>query len=367
MPVPEMDFSADCVKPKKYCWRDLELLTNSFSEENFIGTINFGKVYRGKTQQGQEVTVKIWLYPDVGRIAKYDANYGLTRLESECIFLTHPDVVNHPNLVKLIGYCCEVEDHHFGVVYDLRSKDTLINLTDKDDLTWKQRMQVASAIARVLAHLHCQNPPYSLHFVHPALIMLDQDFNPVLFDFFMLTGGVLGEKQHLLNQEVMLIADIPYLDNSFFKTGDWGPRADQFSFAIVLLELICKHAFGGEKWKYDDELPELWAWTKYKHSGFQPVDCPLVHESLKREPGFHVFDGVAITKLIFRCVVYHEIRPTMSQIVQFMEGLHFFTGGFGGTVLKGLLDKWDADDVFSSSVKRERGCFHFPCLVRKKR
>lgn len=48
-----------------------------------------------------------------------------------------------------------------------------------DDLTWKQRMQVASAIARVLEHLHCQNPPYLLHFVHPALIMLDQ----VIFGF----------------------------------------------------------------------------------------------------------------------------------------------------------------------------------------
>ncbi|XP_030968752.1 probable serine/threonine-protein kinase PBL21 isoform X1 [Quercus lobata] len=364
MSVPEMDFSADCVEPKEYCWRDLELLTNSFSKENFIGKINFGKVYRGKTQQGQEVTVKIWFYPDVGRIAKHYANYGLTRLESECIFLTHPDVVNHPNLVKLIGYCCEVEDQHFGVVYDLRSKDTLINITDKDDLTWKQRMQVASAIARVLEHLHCQNPPYLLHFVHPALIMLDQDFNPVLFDFFMLTGGALGEKQHLLNQDVMLISDIPYLDNSFFKTGDWGPTSDQFSFAIVLLELICKHAFGGEKWKYDDQLPELWAWKKYKYSGFQPVDCPLVHESLKREPGFHAFDGVAITKLIFRCVVYHQIRPTMSQIVQFIEGLHLFTGGFGGTV-EGLLDEWDTEE--SSSVKKKRGCFHFPCLVRKKK
>ncbi|KAL0011532.1 hypothetical protein SO802_006640 [Lithocarpus litseifolius] len=56
-----MEFSADC-KPKKYCWRDLELLTNFFSEENFIGKINFGKVYRGKTQQGQEVTVRIWLH-----------------------------------------------------------------------------------------------------------------------------------------------------------------------------------------------------------------------------------------------------------------------------------------------------------------
>ena len=59
-----MEFSGD-YNPKEFCWRDLELLTDFFSEENFIGKINFGKVYRGKTQQGQQVTVKIWLHqPD---------------------------------------------------------------------------------------------------------------------------------------------------------------------------------------------------------------------------------------------------------------------------------------------------------------
>ena len=51
------------------------------------------------------------------------------------------------------------------------------------------------------------------------IFIVSQDFNPVLFDFFMLTGGALGEKQHLLNQDVMLISDVPYLDSSFFKTG----------------------------------------------------------------------------------------------------------------------------------------------------
>ena len=113
-----MDFSADC-KPKKYCWRDLELLTNFFSEENFIGKINFGKVYRGKTQQGQEVTVKIWLRPDVGRIAKNYANYGLTRLEVR-IYITHVSFIYYllpllhvmfkrrttENKIDLLHLCC---------------------------------------------------------------------------------------------------------------------------------------------------------------------------------------------------------------------------------------------------------------------
>ncbi|XP_030970264.1 probable serine/threonine-protein kinase PBL21 [Quercus lobata] len=202
-----MEFSV-----KKYCWAELELLTESSSEENFIGNVKFGKVYWGKTEQGQEVTVKIWFRFDSQSLglANRHANYSLTRLKSECTFLTHPDGMNHPNLVKLIGYCCEVEDHYLGVVYDrsvkqsglrglneqtLRSKDTLLNLIDKEDLNWNQRMQVALAIAHVLEYLHCHNPLYQHCFVHPALIMPDQDSNPVLFDFFMLSGGIVGDKQ----------------------------------------------------------------------------------------------------------------------------------------------------------------------------
>ena len=52
-----MEFSV-----KKYSWRELELLTDSFSEKNFIGNVKHGKVYRGKTEQGQVVTVKIWFH-----------------------------------------------------------------------------------------------------------------------------------------------------------------------------------------------------------------------------------------------------------------------------------------------------------------
>jgi hypothetical protein len=41
------------------------------------------------------------------------------------------------HLVKLMGYCCE--DHLFGVVYDLRSKDTNLNLIDKGSMDYQSK------------------------------------------------------------------------------------------------------------------------------------------------------------------------------------------------------------------------------------
>ena len=81
----------------------------------------------------------------------------------------------------------------------------------------------------------------------------------------------------------------------FSVTGVWSLRSDQFSFAVVLIGLICKCAFSGENWK-DETEPLIWASEQYDmklKSGFQPNDCHLVHESLKVEPGFHDLDGAA--------------------------------------------------------------------------
>ncbi|KAM3684035.1 hypothetical protein ACB098_11G012600 [Castanea mollissima] len=169
-------------KPKKLSWRDLEVLTDSFSKENFIVNVQFGKLYCGKTRDAQELTVKIWGLPpdEVCTIALCNDTI-VDRLEGELSVLTNPDLGNHPNLVKLIGYCCEDQGSHYGVVYNVRSKDSLLNLIEKDDFTWTQRMQAALGVARVLEHLHERN--YLVCNVHPAHVILDQDSNPVFLDF----------------------------------------------------------------------------------------------------------------------------------------------------------------------------------------
>ena len=41
----------------------MEFLTDSFSKENFIVNVQFGKLYHGKTSDAQELTVKIWWLP----------------------------------------------------------------------------------------------------------------------------------------------------------------------------------------------------------------------------------------------------------------------------------------------------------------
>ncbi|XP_059629962.1 probable serine/threonine-protein kinase PBL15 [Cornus florida] len=168
---------------RRYSPEELEDLTNNFSEANLFGETQFGKVYRGKTQRRQDVTVKIW--EDVGDFPK------------ECIFLMEPRVNHHPNLVKLLGYCCE--DSLLGVVYDLKPLDTVENLIVKDHFSWLHRVKVAIDLARLLKFLHGLELPYVVRNFGPPHIMLDQAYNPVLFDFGIITGGVFGKNQRIPN------------------------------------------------------------------------------------------------------------------------------------------------------------------------
>ncbi|KAK7857658.1 putative serine/threonine-protein kinase pbl16, partial [Quercus suber] len=133
-----------------------------------------------KTPDAQELTVKIWWLPpdEVCTIALCD-DAIVDRLERELSVLTNPDLGNHPNLVNLIGYCCEDQGSHYGVFYDVRSKDSLLNLIKKDDFTWTQRMQTALGVSGVIEHLHERNYPVC----NPAHAILDQDSNPVFLDF----------------------------------------------------------------------------------------------------------------------------------------------------------------------------------------
>ncbi|KAK7857010.1 putative serine/threonine-protein kinase pbl8, partial [Quercus suber] len=111
-----------------------------------------------KTPDAQELTVKIWwLPPDEVCTSALCDDAIVDRLERELSVLTNPDLRNHPNLVNLIGYCCEDQGSHYGVVYDVRSKDSLLNLIEKDDFTWTQRMQAVLGVARVIEHLHERN------------------------------------------------------------------------------------------------------------------------------------------------------------------------------------------------------------------
>ncbi|KAE9451225.1 hypothetical protein C3L33_16862, partial [Rhododendron williamsianum] len=329
-----MESATDLVE---YNYEALASITGGFNEENFIGNTLYGKVFRGKIQQGletQEVVVKIWV--DCMRLATTPERQK-PRFDNEIKLLTNSDLKGHPNLVKLIGCCREIE--RLGVVYELKPLDTLEKLIIHDDFTWLARIKVALEFACILECLHDQQ---LLHrSISAAHLMIDQAFSPRLFDFATLVGGGFGEIPDI-RYRVFVIGNHGYVDPLISLTGAWSDKTDVFAYGVILLGLIAKRVFDLKNptmylgsfdyvfcwaWREYSESPskkpESKLWGMYKKHKVSPLIKSLVDKSLESDEYFDAGDGVEITELAMRCVEENpERRPTMKEVVRCLRDLN---------------------------------------------
>ncbi|KAM1745108.1 hypothetical protein ACFX11_011907 [Malus domestica] len=301
---------------------DLRACTNDFHQNNLIGFTQFGKLYRGRIRQGftgtdqvRDVTVKVWDEKSAGCSKLMHDEFLVVKEEVE--FLTHPTLNDYPNLVKLIGYCCEKEVK--GVVYDLNPWDTLQNLTVKDYLNWVQRVNVLVQLAGLLEFLHNKEKPYLVLNMNASHIILDRDCKPKLFDFGLISGGIIGD---MTTPKKQIPTSIGFVDPFFAAKGGryWHTSCDVYSFGVILLGLIAKRGFELESVEEPqlglDNLVQYWAKKEYK------PNCSLVHGGLQEDWSYVVEDGTAITELGMRCVEFFPTnRPTMKNVVESLEGL----------------------------------------------
>ncbi|WMV12670.1 hypothetical protein MTR67_006055, partial [Solanum verrucosum] len=252
---------------------ELSQFTSQFSPENLIGVTDLGKLYHGKLPIAYDQCKVLSYYERNYRTRRHDDE--LPRLEDELKFLQAPKIRGNPNLIKVVGYC---RKEIVGVVYDINPLDTLkrhaMNLfiqesieeiqhpnyffgfASSDDFNWLQRVKTALALARLLAYLHDRNQSYLIHNFAPSHLVVDQlfcvssiqNFNPFLFEFDMLVGGVLDTTT--VNETDMRIGPYGYIDPFYSYNGPaaYTVKFDVYAFGVLLFNLTSKRALDKEKY-----------------------------------------------------------------------------------------------------------------------
>ncbi|XP_017231409.1 probable serine/threonine-protein kinase PBL5 isoform X2 [Daucus carota subsp. sativus] len=214
------------IKAKPFTFDEMEYATENFKPDHFLGEGGFGKVFKGKLRDTSQVVA----------IKRLDRN-GTQGIREFVVEVMTLGLVDHPNLVKLIGFCAEGDQRL--LVYEfmpLGSLEDHLHDPSRKSLDWNTRMKIAAGAARGLEYLHDKmNPPVIYRDLKCSNILLGEDYHPKLSDFGLAKVGPTGDNTHVSTR---VMGTYGYCAPDYAMTGQLTFKSDIYSFGVVLLEII---------------------------------------------------------------------------------------------------------------------------------
>ncbi|KAK6120732.1 hypothetical protein DH2020_045523 [Rehmannia glutinosa] len=299
--IPEL-YEEKAQNLRVFTFSELKQATNNFSRLLKIGEGGFGCVYKG--------TIK-----PVGEKGDPFVVAGHKQWVAEVQFL---GIVEHPNLVKLIGYCAV--DGERGIqrllVYEyMPNKSLEDHLFNKayPALSWDCRLQIVLGAAQGLAYLHEEIQVQVIYRdFKSSNVLLDDNFKPKLSDFGLAREGPTAGHTHV---STAVVGTYGYAAPDYIETGHLTSKSDVWSFGVVLYEILT----GRRSLERDRPRPEqkLLEWVKQ-----YPADSRKFGMIMdpRLENQYSLSAARKIAKLADTCLVKSaKDRPKMSKVVETLK------------------------------------------------
>lgn len=278
----------------EYSYKEVQRATNNFT--TLIGKGAYGPVYKAQMLSGETVAVKV---------LANDSKQGEKEFQTEVMLLGR---LHHRNLVNLIGYCSEKNQHMLIYVYMSRGSLASHLYNEKlEPLNWDLRVQIALDVARGLEYLHDGAVPPVIHRdIKSSNILLDQSMRARVADFGL-------SMEEALNKQVSynIRGTFGYLDPEYISTRSFTKKSDVYSYGVLLFELIA----GLNPLQGLMEHVELAAMSTDGKAGWEEIaDARLL------DGGFDVRELNEVANLAHKCVSHiPKRRPSMRDIVQVLS------------------------------------------------
>uniref|UniRef100_A0ACD5TL83 Uncharacterized protein n=1 Tax=Avena sativa TaxID=4498 RepID=A0ACD5TL83_AVESA len=282
---------------------DLQQATKNFSQK--LGGGSFGSVFKGLLTDSTAIAVK--------RLDGVHQGEKQFRAEVSSI-----GIIQHINLVKLIGFCCQGTTRL--LVYEYMpnlSLDAHLFRSSTKVLSWSVRYQIALGIARGLAYLHESCSDHIIHCdIKPQNILLDTSFVPKVADFGM--AKFLG--RDFSRVLTTFRGTIGYLAPEWISGVAITPKVDVYSYGMMLLEIVSGQS--NSTCKEYSSTSDHWAYFPVQ------VACKLLEGDVvsllddKLLGDVNLDEAERICKVACWCIQDGEFnRPTMGEVVKILEGL----------------------------------------------
>ncbi|GJM88859.1 hypothetical protein PR202_ga05432 [Eleusine coracana subsp. coracana] len=253
---------------------------------NIIGSLPGCTLYKGTLPCGAEIAV-------VSTSVAYAGGWSPT---AEAHFKNKVEIlsmVNHKNLMNLVGYCEDEEPFTRIMVFEYVSNGSLfehLHVKEAEHLNWQARLRIAMGVIYCLDYLHLQSPPVNLRDINSSSIYLTEDNAAKVSDMSFCNDKKEGEDELDASDECSTV----------------------YKFALLLLETIS----GRRPYSEDDGLLALWA-HRYL-TGVHPV-MGMVDPTLNSVPEEQVR---ALSELIRSCICEDpKLRPTIAEVAKRMQDI----------------------------------------------
>ncbi|KAK5804254.1 L-type lectin-domain containing receptor kinase IV.1-like [Gossypium arboreum] len=288
--------------PHRFKFKDLYIATKGFKDKELLGAGGFGRVYRGVLPSNKlEVAVK--------RVS-HESRQGMREFVAEIVSIGR---LRHRNLVQLLGYCRRKGE--LLLVYDYMpngSLDKYLHDQPQVTLNWRQRFRVIKGIASGLFYLHGEWEQVVVHRdVKASNVLLDGELNGRLGDF-----GLARLYDHGTDpQTTHVVGTVGYLAPEHTRTGKATPSTDVFAFGAFLLEVACGRRPIEAKSPIEDVILVDWVYSCWSKGDIMEAKDPSLGSDYEAE------EVELVLKLGLLCSHSEpEARPTMRQVLQFLEG-----------------------------------------------
>ncbi|KAH9321030.1 hypothetical protein KI387_015669, partial [Taxus chinensis] len=292
-----------------FSFGELRSATKNFSRTLMVGEGGFGCVYKGLIKDLDDPQAKIEV------AVKRLNNKGLQGHKEWVTEVHFLGLVEHPNLVKLVGYCAEDDERGIQrlLVYEFMPNKSLEDHLFSRTLTvlpWPVRLKVALGAACGLANLHEElDVQIIFRDFKSSNILLDENFDPKLSDFGLARQGPAGGISHV---STAVVGTAGYAAPEYVQTGHLTAKSDVWSFGVVLYELLTgRRSMDKNRPKSEQKLLE---WVKPFLS--ESKKFPLILDP-KLEGKYSLREAQKIAYLAHRCLVKQpKARPKMSEVVK---------------------------------------------------
>uniref|UniRef100_A0A0D3FYI8 Protein kinase domain-containing protein n=1 Tax=Oryza barthii TaxID=65489 RepID=A0A0D3FYI8_9ORYZ len=318
--------------PRELALRELRGATGDFSPLLMVGQGGFGCVYRGVLRlpgappHGTPVAVKR-LNPDSRQARTHmttrsrlistasaicDDSIGHKEWLAEVHLL---GVVEHPNLVKLLGYCAAQTERgpQRLLVYEFVPNKTLDDhLFDRSHpvLPWGVRLQIALGAAEGLLYLH-EGLEFQIIYrdFKAANVLLDDEFRPKLSDFGLAREGPSEGQTHV---STAVMGTYGYAAPDYVRTGHLTTKSDVWSFGVVLYEILAgRRSIDKSRPKDEQKLLD----RVRRHPAGSPRFGRIMDGRLQGR--YSVRAAKEVAELAAGCLAKHgKDRPAMAEVVE---------------------------------------------------